>query len=86
MWKEHISKYFRNTTNAINICFFFVAQNFAILLGEPVPQPRKHLTQMWFHAETTKDQATSALMHMADGSFLVRISEQEPNTHTLTFS
>lgn len=51
-----------------------------------MPQPRKHLTQVWFHLDTTKDQATSALIHMADGSFLVRISEQDPNTNTLSLS
>ncbi|KAJ6646988.1 1-phosphatidylinositol 4,5-bisphosphate phosphodiesterase gamma-1 [Pseudolycoriella hygida] len=59
---------------------------FAILLKEPVPQPKKHETQDWFHPHTTREQADNVLMHLSDGSFLVRVSEQDVNAYAISFT
>ncbi|XP_037042281.1 1-phosphatidylinositol 4,5-bisphosphate phosphodiesterase gamma-1 [Bradysia coprophila] len=59
---------------------------FAILLKEPVPQPKKHETQEWFHPHTTREQADNVLVHLSDGSFLVRVSEQDANAYAISFT
>ena len=62
------------------------SQEFAILLKEPVPQPKKHETQEWFHPHTTREQADNVLMNLSDGSFLVRVSEQDANAYAISFT
>lgn len=51
-----------------------------------MPQPKKHETQDWFHPQTTREQADNVLMHLSDGSFLVRVSEQDVNAYAISFT
>ncbi|XP_031621922.1 1-phosphatidylinositol 4,5-bisphosphate phosphodiesterase gamma-1-like, partial [Contarinia nasturtii] len=61
------------------------SSEFYITLREPVPQPKKHENQEWFHPNTTRDQAEAALLHLqSDGSFLVRVSEYSQQTSCST--
>lgn len=70
--------------NYIYILFF--PQEFYITLKEPVPQPKKHENQEWFHPNTTREQAETALLHLADGSFLVRVSEHNGSIFVVSFT
>lgn len=58
---------------------------FSIRIAEPVPQPQKHESQAWFHPQTSREQASAALKHMTDGAYLVRTSENEQATFTISF-
>lgn len=55
-------------------------------LKEPVPQPKKHENQEWFHSNTTREQAESTLLHLSEGSFLVRISENNSSVYVVSFT
>ncbi|XP_067640356.1 1-phosphatidylinositol 4,5-bisphosphate phosphodiesterase gamma-1 [Eurosta solidaginis] len=59
---------------------------FSITLKEPVPQPKKHETQEWFHPNTTKEQAEQVLIKLDVGSFLVRPSVQSTNAFVISFT
>lgn len=61
-------------------------QEFQITLREPVPQPRKHENQEWYHPNTTRDQAEQVLSNLIDGSFIVRISEHNSSTYVVSFT
>uniref|UniRef100_A0A1I8NY27 1-phosphatidylinositol 4,5-bisphosphate phosphodiesterase gamma n=1 Tax=Stomoxys calcitrans TaxID=35570 RepID=A0A1I8NY27_STOCA len=59
---------------------------FSITLKEPVPQPKKHESQEWFHPHTTKEQAEQVLIKLEVGSFLVRPSVQSANAFVISFT
>lgn len=62
------------------------SSEFSITLKEPVPQPKKHETQEWFHPNTTKEQAEQVLIKLDVGSFLVRNSVQNANSFVISFT
>lgn len=63
-----------------------VTAEFAITLKEPVPQPRKHETEKWYHKTTGKIQAEAVLKRVkVEGAFLVRPSENDLNCYTISF-
>lgn len=62
------------------------SSEFSIILKEPVPQPKKHEDQEWFHPTTTKEQAEQALCRLEIGSFLVRPSVQSANAFVISFT
>lgn len=62
------------------------SSEFSIILKEPVPQPKKHETQDWFHPNTTKEQAEQGLFKLEIGSFLVRPSVQSVNAFVISFT
>lgn len=64
----------------------FLLQEFYITLKEPVPQPKKHENQEWFHPNTTREQAEAALIQLNDGWFLVRTSENNANSFVISFT
>ena len=47
-----------------------------------------HLTQSWFHADITREEAVYAIHHagMVDGVFLVRESQSIPGSYVLSLS
>lgn len=59
---------------------------FSIILKEPVPQPKKHESQEWFHPHTTKEQAEQVLIKMDIGSFLVRPSFNKTDSFVISFT
>uniref|UniRef100_A0A1B0API1 1-phosphatidylinositol 4,5-bisphosphate phosphodiesterase gamma n=1 Tax=Glossina palpalis gambiensis TaxID=67801 RepID=A0A1B0API1_9MUSC len=59
---------------------------FSIILKEPVPQPKKHESQEWFHPHTTKEQAEQVLIKLDVGSFLVRPSVQNTDAFVISFT
>ncbi|XP_017962676.1 1-phosphatidylinositol 4,5-bisphosphate phosphodiesterase gamma-1 isoform X2 [Drosophila navojoa] len=62
------------------------SSEFSIILKEPVPQPKKHESQEWFHPNTTKEQAEMGLIKLDIGSFLVRPSVQSVNAFVISFT
>lgn len=63
-----------------------VTAEFSIILKEPVPQPNKHEGKEWYHRKTTRIQAEEILKRMrTEGAFLVRPSENDPNSYTISF-
>ncbi|XP_017120555.1 1-phosphatidylinositol 4,5-bisphosphate phosphodiesterase gamma-1 [Drosophila elegans] len=62
------------------------SSEFSIILKEPVPQPKKHEDQEWFHPNTTKEQAEQGLFRLDIGSFLVRPSVQSINAFVISFT
>ncbi|KAH8304194.1 1-phosphatidylinositol 4,5-bisphosphate phosphodiesterase gamma-1 [Drosophila kikkawai] len=62
------------------------SSEFSIILKEPVPQPKKHEDQEWFHPNTTKEQAEQGLFKLDIGSFLVRPSVQSVNAFVISFT
>ncbi|XP_023302530.2 1-phosphatidylinositol 4,5-bisphosphate phosphodiesterase gamma-1 [Lucilia cuprina] len=62
------------------------SSEFSITLKEPVPQPKKHESQEWFHPHTTKEQAEQVLIKLDVGSFLVRPSVQNANAFVISFT
>lgn len=63
-----------------------VTAEFSIALQEPVPQPNKHEGKPWYHKHTTRLQAEEALKKIrTEGAFLVRLSENDPNSYTISF-
>lgn len=63
-----------------------VTPEFSITLNEPVPQPKKHETELWYYANMTKIQAEDILSRITvEGAFLVRPSENEANCYTISF-
>ncbi|EDV46880.1 1-phosphatidylinositol 4,5-bisphosphate phosphodiesterase gamma-1 [Drosophila erecta] len=62
------------------------SSEFSIILKEPVPQPKKHEDQEWFHPNTTKEQAEQGLYRLEIGSFLVRPSVQSINAFVISFT
>ncbi|KAH8303730.1 hypothetical protein KR018_008971 [Drosophila ironensis] len=62
------------------------SSEFSIILKEPVPQPKKHEDQEWFHPNTTKEQAEQGLFRLEIGSFLVRPSVQSANAFVISFT
>ncbi|KAH8418954.1 hypothetical protein KR222_009605 [Zaprionus bogoriensis] len=62
------------------------SSEFSIILKEPVPQPKKHESQDWFHPNTTKEQAELGLFKLEIGSFLVRPSVQSVNAFVISFT
>ncbi|XP_017063656.1 1-phosphatidylinositol 4,5-bisphosphate phosphodiesterase gamma-1 [Drosophila eugracilis] len=62
------------------------SSEFSIILKEPVPQPKKHEDQEWFHPNTTKEQAEQGLYRLDIGSFLVRPSVQSVNAFVISFT
>lgn len=62
------------------------SSEFSITLKEPVPQPKKHESQEWFHPHTSKEQAEKVLMKLDIGSFLVRPSVQNSNDFVISFT
>lgn len=63
-----------------------VTAEFAITLGESVPQPNKHEGKEWYHQNTTRMQAEEALKKVrVEGAFLVRPSENGHNCYTVSF-
>lgn len=64
----------------------FIFQEFYITLKEPVPQPKKHENQEWFHPNVTREQAETVLIHLGDGSFLVRSSEHDSSVYVISFT
>ncbi|XP_066587493.1 1-phosphatidylinositol 4,5-bisphosphate phosphodiesterase gamma-1 isoform X2 [Prorops nasuta] len=62
------------------------SQEFLITLREPVPQPNKHESKEWWHAECTRALAEEMIKRIpSDGAFLVRPSEKEINTYAISF-
>ncbi|KAK9878390.1 hypothetical protein WA026_021698 [Henosepilachna vigintioctopunctata] len=63
-----------------------VTAEFAITLQEPVPQPKKHETEVWYHKNTGKLQAEEILKRVKnEGAFIVRPSENDSNCYTISF-
>lgn len=63
-----------------------VTAEFAITLQEPVPQPNKHEAEEWYHKNTTRVQAEDVLKRIrTEGAFLVRPSENDANSYTISF-
>lgn len=62
------------------------SSEFYITLKEPVPQPKKHENQEWFHPNTTREQAETALIQLNDGWFLVRTSENNTSSFVISFT
>ncbi|XP_018333855.1 1-phosphatidylinositol 4,5-bisphosphate phosphodiesterase gamma-1 [Agrilus planipennis] len=63
-----------------------VTAEFSITLQEPVPQPNKHEGKEWYHKQTTRAQAEDVLKRIrTEGAFLVRPSENDANSYTITF-
>ncbi|KAL3276024.1 hypothetical protein HHI36_020754 [Cryptolaemus montrouzieri] len=63
-----------------------VTAEFAITLQEPVPQPKRHETQPWYHKNTGKLQAEEILKRVKnEGAFMVRPSENDSNCFTISF-
>lgn len=63
-----------------------VTAEFAITLQEPVPQPKKHETEVWYHKNTGKLQAEEILKRIkTEGAFIVRPSENDSNCFTISF-
>ncbi|XP_044272158.1 1-phosphatidylinositol 4,5-bisphosphate phosphodiesterase gamma-1 isoform X2 [Tribolium madens] len=63
-----------------------VTAEFSITLQEPVPQPKKHETEEWYHKQTGKMQADEILRRVkTEGAFLVRPSENDANCYTISF-
>lgn len=63
-----------------------VTAEFQITLMEPVPQPNKHEEKEWYHNHTSRIQAEEALKKIRnEGAFLVRQSENDSNSYTITF-
>lgn len=51
-----------------------------------MPQPKKHENQEWFHLNTTREQAEMVLLRSPDGSYLVRVSENNPQSFVVSFT
>lgn len=51
-----------------------------------MPQPKKHENQEWFHPNVTREQAETVLIHLGDGSFLVRSSEHDSSVYVISFT
>lgn len=82
------SKYFDSLYSLITHYrrFPLVAPDFSITLQEPVPQPKKHETEPWYHKHTGKIQADEILKSIkTEGAFLVRPSENDQNCYTISF-
>lgn len=63
-----------------------VTPEFSIILKDPVPQPNKHEGKEWYHQQTSRIQAEEMLKRVrTEGSFLVRQSENDPNSYTISF-
>lgn len=63
-----------------------ITAEFSIVLKEPVPQPNKHEGKIWYHKQTTRLQAEDILKrNKIEGAFLVRHSENDPNSFTISF-
>ncbi|CAH2226456.1 jg23169, partial [Pararge aegeria aegeria] len=59
---------------------------FLITLKEPVPQPNKHESKEWWLGSCDRTHAEELLRKTkADGAFLVRPSEHEPNCYAISF-
>lgn len=59
---------------------------FTMVLTEPVPQPVHHERMEWFHQNLTRIQAEEMLKRITyNGAFLVRPSEQDPNSFSISF-
>lgn len=59
---------------------------FTISLKEPVPQPKNHESKEWYHPNTTKEQSELMLQQIPqDGAFLVRPSDNRPNSVVISF-
>lgn len=95
-WRQErgLSKYFLTPAQEFDSLYALVmnfkkhplrSAEFSIRIAEPVPQPQKHESQAWFHPQTSREQATAALLHMGDGAFLVRTSENEQAAFTISF-
>ncbi|XP_039763945.1 1-phosphatidylinositol 4,5-bisphosphate phosphodiesterase gamma-1 isoform X2 [Pararge aegeria] len=62
------------------------SQEFLITLKEPVPQPNKHESKEWWLGSCDRTHAEELLRKTkADGAFLVRPSEHEPNCYAISF-
>ncbi len=62
------------------------SQEFSIYLTEPVPQPNSHEGKEWYHQNMTRAQAEDMLKRLRyDGAFLVRPSEKEENSFSISF-
>ncbi|CAB3376592.1 Hypothetical predicted protein [Cloeon dipterum] len=62
------------------------SQEFLIMLKEPVPQPNKHEGMPWFARRCNKQRAETLLRRVPqDGAFLVRPSDQDANSFTISF-
>lgn len=61
-------------------------QEFLITLREPVPQPSQHEGMPWFAMNCNKTKAEGLLRSVPiEGVFLVRPSEQDANSFTISF-
>lgn len=59
---------------------------FSIVLNKPVPQPCTHESKDWYHPTTVRAKAEELLRWIPrDGAFLVRPSERELNTFSISF-
>ncbi|KAL3276021.1 hypothetical protein HHI36_020751 [Cryptolaemus montrouzieri] len=59
---------------------------FAIILQQPVPQPKNHESKPWYHKNTGKLKAEEILESVKnEGAFMVRPSENDPNCFTISF-
>lgn len=66
--------------------YFYVLQEFLIILREPVPQPKKHEGKEWYHPHFSRAHAEELLRKVPhDGAFIVRPSENEQNTYVISF-
>lgn len=62
------------------------SQEFHMYLTEPVPQPNSHEGKEWYHAGMTRAQAEDMLKRLRyDGAFLVRPSEKDDNSFSVSF-
>lgn len=66
--------------------WFNDVQGFSIILNKPVPQPSTHESKDWYHPTTVRARAEELLRWIPrDGAFLVRPSERESNTFSISF-
>jgi phosphatidylinositol phospholipase C gamma-1 len=62
------------------------SQEFWITLKEPVPPPSQHESKDWYYRTLTRNQAEDMLKKVPhDGAFLVRPSETEASTFSISF-
>lgn len=75
---------YRLMTKREVVCHRF--QGFSIILNKPVPQPSNHESKDWYHPRTVRARAEELLRWFPkDGAFLVRPSEREQSSFSISF-
>eukprot|EP01135_Chromosphaera_perkinsii_P011758 Nk52_evm4s2496 gene=Nk52_evmTU4s2496 len=59
---------------------------FNIKLTEPIPPPSAPIKEKWFHGNISKQKAEQVLLSKKSGTFLVRQSETDTNTYSISLN